>query len=288
MIKEINFKNSDSLWNKITNFQKTSDSNNELIYRGHSSSNWDLLPTVLRRESIFQLKEVNGDSINCEHLVSKEFKLLQDFIHSCDQTGITVPNDSVMFRRENLTQLSLEKYIEQPEKWPNEKLLETMAMARLHSLPTRLLDWTKNPYIAVYFAASQALRGRRNWYEKQKLSILVFNKGLSTNNEFGPIKVLRIRGAISQNIVAQQGLFTVHPILEKRGEPLSIRSLENYLPDNISIQKLTVPIRESVGLYKLCNQFGFNAAKLYPGTDGASRSVIENQLYTLASRGREE
>ncbi len=288
MIEEINIDDADSLWNEVTNFQKASGSNNEFIYRGHSNSNWNLLPTVLRRESMRQLKEANEDSINCEHLVSKEFKLLQDFIHSCDQTGITVPNDSVMFRRENLTQLSLEKYIEHPEKWPSEKLLETMAMARLHSLPTRLLDWTKNPYVAVYFAASQALRMRRDWDGSQKLSILVFNKGLSTIDNFGPIKVLRIRGAISQNIVAQQGLFTVHPILEKRGEPLMIRSLEEYLPDKISVQKLTVPIKESVGLYRLCNQFGFNAAKLYPGTDGASRSVIENQLYTLASRVREE
>lgn len=88
-------------------------------------------------------------------------------------------------------------------------------------------------------------------------------------------------GSTSDNVVAQQGLFTVHPMLGEKGERVVVKSLEEYLPSDRSIQKLTVPVSECVGLYELCHQFGFNAARLFPTADGASRTVIENQSYVL-------
>ena len=84
---------------------------------------------------------------------------------------------------------------------------------------------------------------------------------------------------MSKNVVAQQGLFTIHPILEERGEFVEIMSLENYLPAQHSILKLTLPVEESLELYGLCVQFGFNAARLFPTADGASRAVTEHQSY---------
>ena len=159
-----------------------------------------------------------------------------------------------------------------------------MAMARLHGLPTRLLDWTTNPHVAVYFAASEALRTRSCWEADQKLAVIELNKGTYENTHWGRVRALRVRGSMSKNIVAQQGLFTVHPILEKKGEHAVTNSLEQYLPSSPDspIRKLTVPVAECVKLYQLCNRFGYNAARLYPSADGASMSVTEFQLYILA------
>lgn len=96
--------------------------------------------------------------------------------------------------------------------------------------------------------------------------------------------MLRVRGSISKNIVAQQGLFTVHPILESKGEPVVTKSLEQYMSSSsdLPIRKLTAPVTECVNLYGLCNHFGYNAARLYPSADGASISVTENQIYILS------
>ena len=93
-----------------------------------------------------------------------------------------------------------------------------------------------------------------------------------------------MRGAISQNLVMQKGLFTVHPILGGNGEPAVTKSLEHYLPPppTSPIEKLTVPAKECVKLYELCGQLDYNAARLFPSADGASMFVDERILHTLA------
>lgn len=66
------------------------------------------------------------------------------------------------------------------------------------------------------------------------------------------------------------------------GDTVIIKSLEEYLPSDPPVLKLTVPVRECINLYRLCDQFGFNAARLFPSVDGASGSVIDELLWDLA------
>ena len=67
--------------------------------------------------------------------------------------------------------------------------------------------------------------------------MFALGKGAFLNNRRGPIRILRVCGSISQNVVAQQGLFTVHPITEKVGDTVIIKSLEEYLPSDPPILK---------------------------------------------------
>ena len=281
-IKEKKLEDAESLWSELGSLQKDSDSDNEVIYRGHANANWELIPTGLRPKSAKQLKELFRDDLKSEDQAWAEFRMLRQFIYNCDHAGATIPNDSVRFRERYLIEENFIKYSDDPSRWPGDEFLEPMALARLHGLPTRLLDWTTNPYVAVYFAVSEALSVQSGWDDKERLAVFALEKGAYSNNRRGPIRILRVCGSISQNVVAQQGLFTVHPICEKMGDPVVIKSLEEYLPSDQPVLKLTVPVRECVNLYELCNQFGFNAARLFPSVDGASRSVIDELLHALA------
>ena len=134
-------------------------------------------------------------------------------------------------------------------------------------------------YVALYFTVSNALKSWKNWRLDQRMSVHLLHISKSLSGHLESVRILRIRGAISQNIVAQKGLFTVHPVFEETRKPVIVRSLEEYLPLGSSLIKLTVPVGECVRLYELCNQFNYNAASLYPNADGASESVIEKLLY---------
>lgn len=137
-IREEPFENANQLWEYLSDPKKSEGSDDEVIYRGHANADWDLIPTILRGKSVALFQNLMGRPLKCEDQVWLEFQMLQSFIEGCDEAGVTVPSDSVRFRNINLTYRSFRDYYEVPHTWPNDDLVEVMAKARLHGLPTPL------------------------------------------------------------------------------------------------------------------------------------------------------
>lgn len=272
---EIECGNADELWDMLSPTKELAKKPYDFIYRGHGDATWRLIPSILRKNYFNPAIILWGEDRKADEQVFIEIKLLEIFAHYCDCVGIKLPNDSLEFRETILNAQRADRYFLNPSLWPNPALIEMMALAQHHRVPTRLLDWTKIPYVAAYFAASSAIHNSVLWDTTEELAIWALNTELISL--YKNIKIYRVPGALSPNLSAQSGRFSVQFHQLYRGQRVQVIGLEEEFsnrPDTPLI-KLTIPIKESLRLLELCDKSGFSAATMYPSAYGAGLAVMD-------------
>ncbi|EGR0413397.1 FRG domain-containing protein [Vibrio cholerae] len=274
--KEVNYETANDLWDALSPTKSFFKEPYNIIYRGQADSGWSLIPSLLRNKESNSLLKFLGRPSKADELVYTEVRLLEKFASYCDNVGVRIPNDSMTFRNEILSSQVQDRYYKRPELWPNPELIELMALAQHHGVPTRLLDWTRQPYVAVYFAVSSAMANHKNWKPDTKLAIWVFNTELV--NLYKNVNIVQVPGSTSHHVSAQSGLFTVHPHSGSRNEEFEIRGLEYEFStlSNSPLLQLTLSVDEALNLYRLCLKAGINAATIYPSADGAGKAVQDS------------
>lgn len=166
--------------------------------------------------------------------------------------------------------------------------LEWLSIAQHHGMATRMLDWTFNPLVALWFSVSEGAKNAPS--ESGEVWCFYPRKDDIVNSlTMSPFSVTKIMvyfpNHVSKRITAQNGCFTIHPYIPKnstyeedgeRDNFLTLHSkncISKYSLFNISIQKeFFEKIRNEL------NKCGINNSSMFPDMNGLCQQIEEQYL----------
>jgi len=148
---------------------------------------------------------------------------------------------------------------------------DLLALAQHHGLPTRLLDWTYSPLIALWFAVNEApQKDSKGEFQNGVVWILSGEvKDFRADTEkYGPLsnkitKFYRPK-VVSRRISAQAGAFTVHKV----NEGGRIIKFENHGRYGKKLSKVIIPHSKFASIRSSLKMLGINNSTVFPDLDG--------------------
>ena len=178
-----------------------------------------------------------------------------------------------------------------------EDLASWLALMQHHGVPTRLLDWTKSPYVALYFALIEEPQDDRcavwtinlDWLNSKGHELIgleavmsvMRNSQTNGGNRYSSIplteepvivKVDPLRA--NERMVAQQGFFLCKLYHRATFSQILMSMMINTnVPDQPVLRKLTIGKDLRIEILKRLREMNIHSASLFPGLDGFAQSL---------------
>jgi hypothetical protein len=254
-----------SQFSKFIESSLVASAENTLWFRGIGNSNFGLSPSLHRHPLIKTPAEV----------LDLETKIIQRF----NQRAVPFLHTS----------------LDRKNDW------EVLFFMQHYRIPTRLLDWSENPFISLYFALTSAqfdVIGKKKVYKydaalwildpviwnKESLKAFSYNDGIlsiedSFVNSYKPrspfVSIAQKPVAIfgthnSPRIVSQRGVFTV---FGKEIQPMEKTYVSDTFPQDC-LMKLIFPKTKIDSLLNSLISIGITDSVVYPDLEGLSKEMM--------------
>ncbi len=193
----------------------------------------------------------------------------------------------------------------------HEDMLSWLALMQHHGVPTRLLDWTRSPFVAAFFAAEGresvkepfsiwAIELRYLRATARALLSSKLTKPLAESDRLGDAAIFNGWLQKKVSVVAPVASPAGHDrLLYQRGLFLCPGHLEQSFDVNLGTMveyskphgkrwfcKITIPFSERVAALRELDAMNINRASLFPGLDGYSQYLRQKIELLPPTRGR--
>ncbi len=251
------------------------------VFRGLGDANYALVPSALRPDVLENALDEN-DKVGTQR--QREYRAIRRFFAYADAQGLDLPGDWNDMHRH---------LRDGPDTdWPQNSLVPLVAMAQHYGLPTRLLDWSRKPLIACYFAAADAAAHPPEFGE---LAVWALRRRAETPNwtiETLGVRDLSAPRGSNANLHLQSGRFTMHTAYDATvsgratGPGKHPLCLATHLgsrdvsegPGGAVLVQYRLDAAQAGRLLSLLADEHVHAATVYAGYDGAVRATKERPL----------
>jgi len=242
------------------------------IFRGVGSDLYDLTPSAFRES--FRVDSSKGPTNEKNNQKRLEIYFVSRFYKNCVRAGLRVPVLSLEMHGALLRHDIDDDFSwagAEDKRWPRSELIEIFSLAQHYGIPTRLLDWSRNPFVAAYFAASVDRKP-----DSENIAIWMFSSDFAQIFERGiDVNLIDPPTFGNANLILQQGVFT---LLNDNQDEACLASLYSRLlaknpggGDYPPLIKLILPKSEAKSLLYLLENIGVYPSRIYSGYFGAAK-----------------
>ncbi len=273
--------------------------NSEFVFRGENSNQYQLIPSALRdlnnanQEILFNYNGVVNKVTTEFEQYQYEQAIVNRFSKLANQQGLLLPaqiDDFFISLSSTLVNL------DSKGEWPNKKQIELFGLAQHYGLPTRLLDFSYDIFIALYFAV---------FTHETSEYIRLYALRTTELQRFGDAVEFHVPQYYhNPNLSAQKGVFVFSTDrydftssesqrMEINRKPLDEKMVKNFMQPGMLIipylYKIDISKKAIKELKNYLFKLGYFHSRVFPGFGGIKNSIIqENELGSIDTKNDEK